>query len=85
MCTAPRSVCVLSILYFRISNALVARYDTDAQALVVTYTNNEVSRQAVERLHLAFPKTPIFARATDYEQYLALEEVGANAVVSDLR
>lgn len=55
------------------------------QALVVTYSNQEVSRQAVERLHLAFPRTPIFARATDYEQYLALQDFGATAVVSDLR
>ncbi|CAN0528912.1 unnamed protein product, partial [Laminaria digitata] len=54
------------------------------QALVVTYTNSEVSRQAVDRLHLAFPGTPIFARATDYEQYLELQTSGATAVVSDL-
>eukprot|EP00752_Nemacystus_decipiens_P007519 g6719.t1 len=56
----------------------------DPKALVVTYSNQEVSRQAVERLHLAFPRTPIFARATDYEQYLALQDFGATAVVSDL-
>lgn len=53
--------------------------------MVVTYTNQEVSSQAVERLHQAFPRSPIFARATDYEQYLALEDFGATAVVSDLR
>eukprot|EP00903_Cladosiphon_okamuranus_P006148 g6049.t1 len=56
----------------------------DPKALVVTYSNQEVSRQAVERLHLAFPRTPVFARATDYEQYLALQDFGATAVVSDL-
>ncbi|CAN0319214.1 unnamed protein product, partial [Hapterophycus canaliculatus] len=54
------------------------------KALVVTYSNQEVSRQAVERLHLAFPRAPVFARATDYEQYLLLQDVGATAVVSDL-
>lgn len=52
---------------------------------MVTYSNQEVSRQAVERLHLAFPRAPVFARATDYEQYLLLQDVGAQAVVSDLR
>lgn len=55
------------------------------QAIVVTYTNTEVSNQAVERLHQAFPGTPIFVRATDYEQYLSLQDFGATAVVSDLR
>ncbi|CBJ29359.1 contains similarity several bacterial glutathione-regulated potassium efflux system proteins [Ectocarpus siliculosus] len=55
------------------------------KAIVVTYSNKEVSNQAVERLHQAFPGTPIFVRATDYEQYLSLQDFGATAVVSDLR
>ena len=52
---------------------------------MVTYTNKDVSMQAVQRLHQAFPQTPIFVRAKDYEQYIALQEYGATAVVSDLR
>lgn len=55
------------------------------KALVVTYTNRDRSIQAVKRLRQAYPGTPIFSRATDYEQYLNAQESGATAVVSDLR
>lgn len=54
------------------------------KALVVTYTNHELALIAVERLRAAYPLVPIFARATDYEQFWRLKEGGATQVVSDL-
>eukprot|EP00611_Tribonema_gayanum_P026044 TRINITY_DN609_c0_g1_i1.p1 TRINITY_DN609_c0_g1~~TRINITY_DN609_c0_g1_i1.p1 ORF type:complete len:849 (-),score=251.85 TRINITY_DN609_c0_g1_i1:287-2530(-) len=54
------------------------------KALVVTYSNHDLAVSAVERLRAAYPLTPIFTRATDYEQYWRLQEEGATAVVSDL-
>jgi TrkA-N domain len=46
------------------------------KALVVTYSNHELAVSAVERLRGAYPSVPIFARATDYEQYWRLQDEG---------
>ncbi|XP_024517682.1 K(+) efflux antiporter 3, chloroplastic isoform X3 [Selaginella moellendorffii] len=51
------------------------------KALMVMYTGRGSAVQAVERLRLAFPETPIFARAQDLGHLLELKQAGATDAI----
>jgi len=55
------------------------------RAFVVTYTDIETNNKAVERLHQAFPNTPIFSIAYGKNQYFNLISHGARHVIQDER
>ncbi|XP_024533547.1 K(+) efflux antiporter 3, chloroplastic isoform X5 [Selaginella moellendorffii] len=51
------------------------------KALMVMYTGRGSAVRAVERLRLAFPETPIFARAQDLGHLLELKQAGATDAI----
>lgn len=54
---------------------------TMPKAVMVMYTSRQKAVQAVERLRLAFPGIPIYARAQDIANLLELKAVGATDVI----
>lgn len=51
------------------------------KAVVVMYSARERTLEAVQRIRLAFPATPIYARAIDLEHLLDLKEAGATDAI----
>lgn len=54
---------------------------TMPKAVMVMYTSREKSVEAVERLRLAFPGIPIYARAEDLSHLLKLKSAGATDAI----
>lgn len=54
---------------------------TMPKAVMVMYTDREKSVEAVERLRLAFPGIPIYARAEDLSHLLELKSAGATDAI----
>lgn len=51
------------------------------RAIMVMYTGKKRTMEAVQRLRLAFPAIPIYARAHDLAHLLALKKVGATDAI----
>eukprot|EP00249_Psilotum_nudum_P023507 c28900_g1_i2 orf=1853-3382(+) len=54
---------------------------TTPKAVMVTYTGRQKTVQAVEKLRLAFPAIPIYARAQDLGHLLELKSAGATDAI----
>ncbi|KAL1812119.1 hypothetical protein ACET3Z_022184 [Daucus carota] len=54
---------------------------SNPKAVMVMYSKRERALEAVQRIRLAFPATPIYARAVDLDHLLDLKEAGATDAI----